>query len=77
VLFVWKEEVFILPGNPAISRTPWRPGRRAAALFAGLLLTVVIFGGYVVQVIDKQSAQLGGGHSGHFGTPVDSGGSSY
>jgi NitT/TauT family transport system permease protein len=77
VLFVWKEEVFILPGKAATTGTPWRPGRYLATALVGLLLTVVIFGGYAVQMIDKQSAELGGGHSGHFGTPVDSGGSSY
>ncbi len=76
-LFVWKEEVFFLPGADAAAIPPWRPGRQAATVLVGILLTLIVFGGFAVQVIGKQSSELGGDHSLHFGTPVDSGGSSY
>ncbi len=77
VLFVWREEISILPGEAAVAVSPWRPGRYAARALVGGVLAVLLFGGIEVQRINREAAEPGGGHSHHFGTPVDSGGSSF
>jgi NitT/TauT family transport system permease protein len=77
VLFVWQEEVTLHPGAAATEQPPWRPGKRATTALAGGLLAVILVGGALVQWVNREAANPGGGHSRHFGTPVDSGGSSY
>ena len=76
LLFTWHRNDGGVVGCGATDRTPWRPGRRATIALALGLAWFVVIGGVRVQQINRQSAEVGS-HNGHFGTPVDSGGSSY
>jgi NitT/TauT family transport system permease protein len=77
VLFVWREEIAIFPGEAAAAVSTWRPGRFAVRALAAVVVAVLLFGGIEVQRINREAANPSGSHSRHFGTPVDSGGSSY
>lgn len=76
LLFTWQRNDGGVVDCGATDRTPWRPGRRATIALALGLTWFVVIGGVRVQQINRQSAEVGS-HTGHFGTPVDSGGSSY
>lgn len=77
-LFAWQEDpstIFIANQH----RPVWRPGR-AAALCGGVsLATLLILGGWQVQQINRAAANGPGegSHARHFGTPVESGGTSF
>jgi NitT/TauT family transport system permease protein len=76
VLFVWRQDAVSLVGNCSYAAPPWRPGRTAATILVAALAVILVIGGFKVQQINRLAAEVGN-HSGHFGTPVDSGGSSF
>lgn len=73
-LFCWQEAS---APTLAVDRAPvscWRPGRLTACAAGVVTIALLLLGGIEVDKVNREAASLiPGGHSRHFGTPVDSG----
>lgn len=77
ILFVWQEKsTFNTRPYAGTSSPRWRPGRRTALAVTALYLFLLIYGGWQVQLINIEAADIWSDverHQRHFGVPVGGG----
>ncbi|MFZ4855576.1 MAG: ABC transporter permease [Desulfuromonadaceae bacterium] len=76
-LFVWQEKsAFNARSSSGSAAYRWRPGRRTALAAAALYLFLLVYGGWQVQLVNSEAADIWSDverHQRHFGVPVGGG----